>query len=91
MNKKEFTKAVAEKAGLKDREADAAIQAVIDVIIAELKEGNKVSLTGFGTFEAVSKPERQGRNPRSNEPMTIPASTSAKFKSLKGLKDALNA
>ena len=78
MNKKELVAAVAEQAGLKKVEG-------------ALKAGDKVQLVGFGTFEVAERPEREGRNPRSGETMTIAASKNPKFKAGKALKDAINA
>ena len=80
MNKKELVAAVAEQAGLKKVDAEKAIEA-----------GDKVQLVGFGTFEVAERPEREGRNPRSGETMTIAASKNPKFKAGKALKDAINA
>ena len=68
----------------------ADLEAVFDVIIREVAKGNKVGITGFGTFEKVSRAARTGRNPRTGEPMSIKASAQPKFKAGKGLKDAVN-
>ena len=86
MNKKELVAAVAEQAGLKKVDAEKAIEA-----FTALKAGDKVQLVGFGTFEVAERPEREGRNPRSGETMTIAASKNPKFKAGKALKDAINA
>ena len=59
--------------------------------VKQLKAGDKVQLVGFGTFEVAERPEREGRNPRSGETMTIAASKNPKFKAGKALKDAINA
>ena len=90
MNKKELVAAVAEKSGCKKTEAEKVIEAFTEVITDELKAGGKVSLVGFGTFEVSERAAREGRNPRTNESMTIPASKSPKFKAGKALKDAMN-
>ena len=90
MNKTELIAAVAKETGLPKQEADKAVKAVFDTIAAKLAEGEKVQLVGFGTFETVAKPEREGRNPKTGEQMTIAASKSPKFKAGKALKDALN-
>ena len=87
MNKKELVAAVAEQAGLKKVDAEKAIA----VVEGALKAGDKVQLVGFGTFEVAERPEREGRNPRSGETMTIAASKNPKFKAGKALKDAINA
>ena len=88
MNKKELVAAVAEQAGLKKVDAEKAIEAFTAVVEGALKAGDKVQLVGFGTFEVA---EREGRNPRSGETMTIAASKNPKFKAGKALKDAINA
>ena len=88
MNKKELVAAVAEQAGLKKVDAEKAIEAFTAVVEGALKAGDKV---GFGTFEVAERPEREGRNPRSGETMTIAASKNPKFKAGKALKDAINA
>ena len=56
----------------------------------ELVKGEKVQMVGFGTFEVAERAEREGRNPKTKEPMTIPASKSPKFKAGKALKDLVN-
>ena len=90
MNKTELIAAVAEKAGVTQKDAKAAIEALTDVIAEELKKGEKVQLVGFGTFEVSERAARTGRNPQSGETMEIPASKAPKFKAGKALKDSLN-
>ncbi|MEA5067075.1 MAG: HU family DNA-binding protein, partial [Eubacteriales bacterium] len=63
MNKATFVATVAEKAGLTQKQADAALTAVLDLIVEELAKGEKVQLTGFGTFEVRERAAREGRNP----------------------------
>ncbi|MEF9895010.1 MAG: HU family DNA-binding protein, partial [Clostridia bacterium] len=63
MNKTSFVAAVAEKSGLTQKQADVALTAVLDTIVEALKQGEKVQLTGFGTFEVRERTEREGRNP----------------------------
>ena len=65
---------------------EATIKAIQDAVIA----GDKVQLIGFGTFETVERAERQGRNPKTGETMTIAASKAPKFKAGKAFKDAVN-
>lgn len=91
MNKTELVAAVAEKSGLNRKEAEAAIKAFTEVVTDELKDGSKVQLIGFGTFEVSERAAREGRNPRTGETMPISASRSPKFKAGKALKDAVNA
>ena len=90
MNKAELVAAMAEQAGLSKKDAEAALKAFTDVVSDELKNGGKVQLVGFGTFEVAEREAREGRNPRTGETMTIAASKSPKFKAGKALKDSLN-
>ena len=91
MNKTELIAVVAEKAELSKKDAEKAVKAYTDVVTEELVKGGKVQLVGFGTFEVADRPSREGRNPKSGEPMTIAASRVPKFKAGKALKDAVNA
>ncbi len=88
MNKTELIAAVAEKAGMSKKDADNAVNAMIDTIVKAVSEDEKVQIVGFGTFEARSRSERQGRDPRTNSPITIPASKVPAFKAGKAFKDA---
>ena len=88
MNKAELVAAMAEKAELSKKDAEAALKAFTDVVAEELKKGEKIQLVGFGTFEVS---ERTGRNPQSGKEMVIPASKAPKFKAGKALKDMVNA
>ena len=90
MNKTELVKKIAEKAEISKKDAEAAVKAFTDVVAEELKKGEKIQLVGFGTFEVSERAARTGRNPRSGEEMTIPASKAPKFKAGKALKDSLN-
>ena len=90
MNKSDFVSAVASTAELSKTDAGNAVDAVIEVIKKALKKGDSVSLVGFGTFEVRNRAERTGRNPKTKEPITIPASKAAAFKPGKALKDAVN-
>ena len=89
MTKVELIAAVATNAGLTKQDAEKAVSATLDVITEALKNGEKVSLVGFGTFEVRERKERQGRNPQTREPMTIPASKLPAFSAGKALKDAV--
>ena len=71
-------------------DADAAVTAVIDVITESLKQGEKVQLVGFGTFEVRERGARTGRDPRTNQEIQIPASKAPAFKAGKALKDTVN-
>ena len=89
MNKTELIAAVAEKANLSKKDADAVLSAVIDSITGALKAGDKVQLIGFGTFEVRERPERTGRNPQTKATITIPATKVPAFKAGQALKNAV--
>ncbi|KAB0578366.1 DNA-binding protein HU-beta [Fusobacterium naviforme] len=91
MNKTELVAAIAEKAGLSKKDAEAALKAFAEAVEQELVQGGKVQLVGFGTFEVSERPARQGRNPKTGEAMEIAAAKAPKFKAGKALKDAVNA
>lgn len=91
MNKAELVAAVAEKAEISKKDAEAAVKAFTDVVAEALKAGDKIQLVGFGTFEVSERAAREGRNPRTGETMTIEASKTPKFKAGKALKDLVNA
>lgn len=90
MNKAELVAAVAEKAEISKKDAEAAVKAFTDVVAEELKKGEKIQLVGFGTFEVAERPARTGRNPMTGKTIEIAASKSPKFKAGKALKDSLN-
>jgi len=91
MNKIELAAAVAEKTGLSKKDAEAAMKAFVEVVTDELKNGGKIQMVGFGTFEVAERAAREGRNPATGEAMQIAASKAPKFKAGKALKDAVNA
>ena len=91
MNKTELIAAIAEQAEISKKDAEKALKAFVDVVTEQLKEGEKVQLVGFGTFEVSERAAREGRNPQTGETMTIAASKAPKFKAGKALKDAVNA
>ena len=90
MNKAELVAAVAEKTGFTKKDAEAAINAMVASIEDALVNGDKVQLIGFGTFETRERAAREGRNPRTKETITIPASTVPVFKAGKEFKDRVN-
>ncbi len=90
MNKTELVAAVAAKSGISKKDADAAVAAVIDVIVDAIAEGDKVSIVGFGTFEQRTRNARTGCNPKTHENIEIPASKVPAFKAGKAFKDAVN-
>ena len=91
MNRTELISAMAENTNMTKVDVEKALKAFIDTVTEELKNGGKVQLVGFGTFEVTERAERQGRNPKTGETITIPASKSPKFKAGKALKDIVNA
>ena len=78
MNKSELIADVATKAEITKKDADAAVNAVIEAITESLKKGDKVQLVGFGTFEVRERGARTGRDPRTNQEIKIPASKARK-------------
>lgn len=90
MNKTELIAAVAENAALSKKDAEKAINAVVDAITGALTDGDKVQLVGFGTFEVRGRSARTGKNPRTGEAIKIAASKVPAFKAGKALKDAVN-
>ncbi|MCH5314414.1 MAG: HU family DNA-binding protein [Eubacterium sp.] len=89
MNKTELVAAVADKAALSKKDADAAVTAVLDAIKDALADGDKVALVGFGTFSVKERAARTGINPLTKAPMDIPASKVPAFKAGAALKDAV--
>ena len=90
MNKNDLISSVSVGSGLSKADAGKAVDAVFDSITGSLKSGTEVRLVGFGTFSVSRRAASQGRNPRTGEPIQIPASNQPKFKAGKGLKDAVN-
>ena len=90
MNKTQLIDVVATKTDLKKKDAEAAVNAVVEAISEALKAGDKVQLIGFGTFEVKESAARQGRNPRTGETIEIAASKHPAFAAGKALKDAVN-
>ena len=90
MNKTELVAAMAEKAGISKKDAEAALKAFTDTVSSELKKGEKIQLVGFGTFETSVRAAREGRNPQTGKTMKIKASKAPKFKAGKALKDLEN-
>ena len=91
MNKTELIAAIAEQAEISKKDAEKALKASADVVTEQLKEGEKVQLVGFGTFEVSERAAREGRNPQTGKTMKIAACKAPKFKAGKALKDAVNA
>lgn len=89
MTKKDLVAAIAEKTGLSKKDSDAVLSAFIETVGEQLKAGQSVQLTGFGTFEVRERAERKALNPRTKEPITVAASKTPAFKAGKALKDIL--
>ena len=89
MKKVELINHVAESASLSKADAGAAVDAVLSGISGALSSGDSVSLVGFGTFSVTARAARTARNPRTGDPIQVPASKAPKFKAGKGLKDAV--
>lgn len=90
MNKQDLVSVVAEKADLPKIKAQEVVEALFDTIKTTLRSGDEVRLVGFGTFTVSKRAASTGRNPRTGESISIPASKQPKFKAGKELKDAVN-
>ena len=90
MKKTELIAAVAEQSGLSKKDAEKALNATIDTIIKAVAEGDKIQLTGFGTFEQRQRNARTGCDPRTGNTIEIPASKVPAFKAGRALKDAVS-
>ena len=90
MNKNEFIQAVADEANLSKADAARAVDAIVATVGNALKQGDSVSLVGFGTFLVRERAARTGRNPRTGEEIKIAAAKNPVFKAGKALKDAVN-
>ena len=87
MNKTELISSMASNANMTKVDTEKALKAFIDTVTEELKNGGKIQLVGFGTFEVAERAARKGRNPKTSEEIMIPASKSPRFKAGKALKD----
>lgn len=90
MNKSELIDAIAAQADLSKADAGRALDATLQAITGALQEGDSVALVGFGTFSVKQRAEREGRNPKTGEAITIAAATVPGFKAGKALRDAVN-
>ncbi|MBO6002975.1 MAG: HU family DNA-binding protein [Mailhella sp.] len=91
MNKTELINAVAKNAGIARKDADKAVNAALEAIVASLKAGDKIQIVGFGAFEVKERAARTARNPRTGEEIKIEAAKAVSFKPGKALKDEVNA
>ena len=89
MNKAELINVVSAAAEVSKKDAETVITATLDAITDALKEGEKVQLVGFGSFEVKTRAERMGRNPQTKEVVEIPASKAPAFKPGKALKETI--
>ena len=89
MNKRELVTVMAEKSGLSKRNCEAALDAFVAATGNALKNGDKVHLIGFGTFEMKKRAARTGRNPKTMEPVDIPASSQPTFRPGKAFKETV--
>jgi DNA-binding protein HU-beta len=87
MNKSELIDAIASKTDVTKKDADGILSALIDTIIDSVSSGDKVTLVGFGTFEARQRQAREGRNPSTGQPIQIPATTVPAFSAGKAFKE----
>jgi len=90
MNKGEFVEALADRLDLSRAQADRAVSAMLDIIAEQLKTGEKVSFTGFGSFEVSKRAARTGRNPQTGASIEIAASSVPKFTAGATLRSAVN-
>jgi len=90
MNKSELVDSIAEKSGLNKSQAGEALNAMMESIGEALEAGDTISLVGFGTFTVKDRKARTGRNPKTGEELSIPASKVPSFKAGKNLKERLN-
>ncbi|WP_421622145.1 HU family DNA-binding protein [Alkalilimnicola ehrlichii] len=90
MNKSELIEAVAQSADISKAAASRAVDSMVECVTNALKEGDQVTLVGFGTFQVRERAARTGRNPRTGETINIAASKVPSFKAGKALKDAVN-
>lgn len=89
MNKSELISAMAESANITKVDAEKALKAFIDTVTEELKNGGKIQIVGFGSFEVTERSAREGRNPQTGKSMQIAACKAPKFKAGKSLKDVV--
>ena len=90
MNKTQLIDEIVSKTGLKKKDTEAAVAAFVDVVAKALANGEKVQVSGLGSFEVKTKAERPGRNPKTQEPIIIPESKAVAFSASKTLKDLIN-
>ena len=90
MNKADLVSMIAAKSNLTKKDSESALNAFVETVQTALKNGEKIQLVGFGTFEVRQRSERNGVNPRTKQTIKIPASKAPVFKAGKALKDSCN-
>lgn len=90
MNKSQLVQSISEQYNIKKKDATIAVERIFDSIFESLVRGEKVQISGFGTFETKERAARRGRNPHTKETLEIPAFKSARFTPSKTLKKAIN-
>ena len=90
MNKSQLIKSVAEKSDLSQKQVSEVLNLLESTLIESLKAGEKIQLSGFGTFEVRERAERKGRNPKTGEVVSVPACKYLAFVSAKAVKETLN-
>ena len=90
MNKADLVNSISEKTGLTKSKTNEVVDALVSSITESLKNGEKVTLVGFGTFATIKKEARKGRNPKTGESIEIPSKTVAKFKAGSELSKSVN-
>lgn len=89
VNREMLVHGIVDKTDLSKKDVEAVLECALDVITGELQKGNKVTLTGFGTFKVSQRAQREGINPQTKAKITIPAMTVPKFTAGKTLKEAV--
>ncbi len=89
MTKSELVAKMAETGGIARSVAEKALNGFISTVAEALAQNDKITLVGFGTFDVASRAQREGRNPRTGQPITIPSSKAVRFKAGMRLKDSL--
>lgn len=90
MNKEELVSAIAAASKMTKKDVGVALDATLKCVTDALKSGDKVTLVGFGTFQVKQRAAREGRNPKTSEPLKIPAKKVPSFTAGKGLRDAVH-
>ena len=90
MNKSQLIKSVADKSELSQKQVSEALALIEETLVESLKAGDKVQLSGFGTFEVRERAERKGRNPKTGDVVSVPACKYLAFVSAKAVKENLN-